>query len=97
MTTHIPEPEPCKNCAEFVHYAPPSGQRDPYGMHTMWRHVKTDSISCKYTGGQRHSAQPVSTCPKCSRRGTLIIEDTNWGINTDCTSCGYHSYFSLGD
>ena len=36
-------------------------------------------------------------CPKCSALDEFSVVDTNWGVDSKCTACGYKHYFSIGD
>lgn len=36
-------------------------------------------------------------CPKCGQYDTLTYQQQAYGDATDCTACGYHHFYDIGD
>lgn len=83
--------DPAKTCANgdgAIHYV-----TAPHGQG-HYAHTATGERLCASTPTV---ATPVPSCPKCGGVGGWKVENTPWGIASDCADCGHHTYYSLGD
>ena len=87
----------CRNgCGIPIGYMPDHRHGQRYVMGGYW-HADGKSLCRSEPDAMPHCAAPIPSCPKCSSREGIGTVQTMWGIQTDCTACGYSSYFSIGD
>lgn len=92
----------CANCGNPIEYVPTVWRVDtgtvreenPYTRSYL--HVGANERCPKGTPGLVALASPIPRCPTC-RSENYGATNTNYGVNFDCSDCGHHTYFSIGD
>jgi hypothetical protein len=95
MVAVVSETRPCKECGEALTYVPERERKrisDP-----GWVHAATgEAWMAPGNVGGKHFASPRPRCPKCKSEAYAYTAGA-WGDIWDCSACGHHEYYSLGD
>ena len=80
----------CVNCGEAIHYSGHVNSANAHHVHTATgeRQCSTEAFNL---------ANPVPHCPKCHSVRAWDIYSHAWGVSSNCTDCGGHTYEGIGD